>query len=69
MEARNKLQAEAELEEQKKRPGMASGHMVSPCPTTKEQIHGLDKSDQDGHPARDNDHQGSQEHYWTSWAP
>ncbi len=58
MEARNKLQAEAGLEEQKLS-WVASGHMASPCPTTKEQVCGLDKSDQDGHPARDNNRQGS----------
>ncbi len=53
----------------KNRPGMASGHTVSPRPTTKKQVHGLDKSDQEGHLARNNDRQGSQEHNQTSWAP
>ncbi len=53
----------------KKRPGVASGHTASPRPTTKEQVCGLDKSDQDGHPVRDSNRQGSREHYRTSWAP
>jgi hypothetical protein len=59
MEARKKTSGRSRIEGAKNRPGMASGHTVSPHPTTKEQVRGLDKSDQSGHPARDNDRQGS----------
>jgi hypothetical protein len=70
MEARNKLQVEAGLEEQKTNLGwfLDTRHLLVQLPK-KKQVPCLDKSHQISDPERDNNSKGSREHHWAPGAP